>query len=246
MKSAYLLLGVPGNASKEDIEEAFNKAQNHYSKSRLAGDAQAVEKFLDVKNAYNVLRDDESRAAHDRKLSSAHTPAATAPVRITRTAGTAEPQTPWFLRPLPVLATVVVLVFAIGFYINQKHVAASKAQAEQELQTKKMAEEALKQEEARLAREEIEKSRMARQAEQQDRQFRQESDRAFANARSAEAQRGYQEMQRQQAERNDAQRKEYETRAREQNLAREAQQRLASDKARIRELCYINYRRYDC
>lgn len=248
MKSAYLVLGVPGNASKEDIEEAFNKARTYYSAAKLAADPQAVEKFLDVKNAYHVLRDDESRAAHDRKLSGMRSqPAVTTPsARSTARAVQAEPQAAWFTRPLPVLATVVVLVFAAGFYIHAKREAARKEQAAQELQLKQLAAEEAKKEEIRLAKEEADRVRAARQTEQQERQFRQESDRAFANARAAEAQRSYQETQRQYADQREAQRKEYEARAREQSIAREAQQRLAMDKARIRELCYQNYKRYDC
>lgn len=244
MKSAYLTLGVPGNASKDDIEAAFDKAKSHYSPARLAADPQALDKFLDVKTAYQVLRDEESRAAHDRKLSSART----SPTLAARSARAVqiEPQASGFTRALPILATVVVLVLATGFYISSKQEAARKEQAAKELQVKLRAAEEERKEEIRLAKEEADRLQAARRAEQQERQFRQESDRAIANVRAAEAQRNYQETQRQYADQRETQRKEYEAKAREQTIVREARQRLAMDKARIRELCYQNYRRTDC
>ncbi|WP_411886554.1 DnaJ domain-containing protein [Polaromonas sp. YR568] len=244
MKSAYLVLGVPGNATREDIEGAFEKARDFYSPARLAEDPKAVDKFLEVKTAHQVLRDEESRAAHDRKLSSAK--ANTAPAaRIDRSPGV-KPEASWPERILPILLAVVLVVFATGYYVSSKREAARKALAAQELELKAQAAEEEKKEALRLAAEEASRQQIARRAEQQERQFRQESDRAINNVRSLEAQRSYQEMQRDSIEQRDAQRKESEARSREQNLARAAEQRLARDKARIRELCYQNYRRYDC
>lgn len=244
MKSAYLILGVPGNASREDIEAAFEKAKDFYSPARLAEDPQAVDKFLDVKTAYKVLRDEESRAAHDRKLSSAQASAAPTaraprPVKVQQDAS-------WSARALPILLAVVIVVFATGFYISNKRETARKELAARELQLKAEAAEEAKKEELRLAAEEASRVQAARKAEQQERQFRHESDRAINNARSAEMQRGYQETQMANAEQRENQRREYEARSREQSAAREAEQRVARDRARIRELCYQNYRRADC
>jgi len=241
MKSAYLVLGLPGNASREDIDAAFEKAKSFYSPARLAEDPQAVDKFLEVKNAYKVLRDEESRAAHDRKLNSAQAPAPRAPRTVI-----VKEEASWARRALPILLALLVVVLGTTFYISSKREAARKAQAERELQLKAEAAEEEKKEQLRLAAEEANRLRLARQAEQQERQFRQESDRAINRANSAETQRSYQELQRENIERRDAQRKDYEARSREQTQAREAEQRLARDKARIRELCYQNYRRYDC
>lgn len=244
MKSAYLVLGVPGNATKEDVEAAFQKARDFYSPARLAADPQTLEKFLEVKTAYQVLRDEESRAAHDRKLSGAQ--AGMAPrARVTRPV-TVQEEASWPARAMPILLMAAALVFAAIFYVSAKRETARKELAAQELQLKaKVAEEA-KKEELRLAAEEANRLQLARQAEQQERQFRQESDRAINSARSAETQRNYQETQRASAEQRENQRKEYEEKSREQRLAREAQQRVSADKARIRELCYQNYRRPDC
>lgn len=245
MKSAYLVLGVPGNATREDIEAAFEKAKSFYSPARLAADPQAVDKFLEVKTAHQILRDDESRAAHDRKLSGAKANAAPTP-RMDRSLSLQPAEAPWPVRALPILLAVVLVIFATAFYVNHKRETARKAQEAQELQLKAQAEEEEKKEALRLATEEANRQQLAKRAEQQERQFRQESERAISNARYSEAQRSYQESQRQSNEQREAQRKDYEARTREQNEARAADQRLARDKARIRELCYQNYRRYDC
>lgn len=243
MKSAYLVLGVPGNASREDIEAAFEKAKSFYSPARLAEDPKALDKFLEVKTAHQILRDEESRAAHDRKLSSAQ--ASTPAARVDRSLSV-KPEASWPVRALPILLALVLLIFATTYYVSYKREAARKAQAALELQLKAQAEEEEKKEAARLAAEEASRQQLARRAEQQERQFRQESERAISNARYSEAQRSYQETQRASIEQRDAQRKDYEARTREQNEARAAEQRLARDKARIRELCYQNYRRPDC
>lgn len=247
MQSAYLILGIPGNASIEDIEVAFKNASIHYSSPKLASDILALEKFLEIKTAYKVLRDPESRAAHDRKLNSAgnHLNKANAVKRPVVTIY-AEPENPWYARPLPVLAVVVVLIFSFGFYVNQKRLNASQEILAKELKLKQLAAEEAAKEDALQLKEKAEKEQLARKNEQQERQFRSESDRAFANARAAETQRGYQDIQRESVARQAEQRREYEARAREQNLARESQQRVAKDQARIRELCYQNYRRADC
>ncbi|MES2509412.1 MAG: DnaJ domain-containing protein [Pseudomonadota bacterium] len=246
MKSAYAVLGIPGNASGDEIETAFKTAEAYYSPARLAADATAVDKFLEIKNAYKVLRDAESRAAHDRKLNSQASPAAQAIPRRNMQPVIVTTEPAWFMRPLPALAMVVLLVIGGGLYVNQKHIAATKAVAERELQEKKLAEAALKLEAERVAQEEATKAQLAQKAEQQDRQFRQDSNNAFAVARVIENQRSANDARQARSDQIDERQKEAERRNREQTAAREAQQRLASDKARIRELCMANYRRPDC
>ncbi|MCZ8255366.1 MAG: DnaJ domain-containing protein [Polaromonas sp.] len=244
MKSAYLVLGVPGNATKEDIEAAFQVAKDLYSPARLAAEPHTLEKFLEVKTAYQVLRDEDSRAAHDRKLSGAQ--AGMAPRARPARPVMVEQEASWASRAMPILLAVAVVVAGTIFYVSSKREAARKELAAQELQLKAQVAAEEKKEELRLAAEEANRVRLARQTEQQERQFRQESDRAINNVRSAETQRSYQETQRANAEQRESQRKESEARSQEQRMAREAQQRVSTDKARIRELCYQNYRRYDC
>lgn len=244
MKSAYLVLGIPGNASNEDIELAFSNATAYYTPSRLASESAEVDKFLDIKNAYQILKDPASRAAHDRKLNAA-IGASGARIRSSVTVY-AEAESSWFMRPFPLIVLAAFVVFSIGYFVNQKRENAAKELVTKELKIKQLATEEAEKEAAQRAKEESYKAQLARKNEQQERQFRQESDRAFANARSAELQRGYQDMQRDAAAQQAEQRKEREAVSREQSLVREAQQRVANDKARIRELCYQNYRRYDC
>ena len=61
----YEVLGVPRNASEEDIRKAFRRLalQYHPDRNREAG---ASDKFKEVNEAYEVLSDAEKRAQYDR------------------------------------------------------------------------------------------------------------------------------------------------------------------------------------
>jgi molecular chaperone DnaJ len=61
----YELLGLPRDASSEDIKKAFRKLAMQYHPDRNH-DAGASEKFKEINEAYEVLSDDEKRAAYDR------------------------------------------------------------------------------------------------------------------------------------------------------------------------------------
>lgn len=244
MKSAYLVLGIPGNSSKEDIELAFANATAYYTPSRLASESAEVDKFLDIKNAYLVLKDPDARAAHDRKLNASNSASGARAKPLVTVYS--ETESSWFTQPIPLVLLAAFLIFSIGYFVNQKRETAAKELIAKEQKVKQLEAEEVEKEAALRAKEASDKLQLARQNEQQERQFRQESERAFANARSAEIQRGYQDMQRDAAAQQAEQRKRHEAASKEQSLAREAQQRVASDKARIRELCYLNYRRPDC
>lgn len=59
----YELLGVPKNASQDDIKKAFRKAAFKYHPDKQGGDA---EKFKQINEAYQILSDPQKRAAYDR------------------------------------------------------------------------------------------------------------------------------------------------------------------------------------
>lgn len=61
----YEVLGVDKNASVEDIKKAFRKAARQYHPD-VNKAADAEEKFKEAKEAYDVLGDDQKRAAYDR------------------------------------------------------------------------------------------------------------------------------------------------------------------------------------
>lgn len=61
----YNILGVPENASKDDIKKAFRKLAKQHHPDRNQGDKKAEEKFKEVSEAYDVLGDDNKRQQYD-------------------------------------------------------------------------------------------------------------------------------------------------------------------------------------
>jgi len=64
----YEVLGVPKNASDEDIKKAYRKQAMKHHPDRNQGDAAKVaeEKFKECKEAYEMLADPQKRAAYDQ------------------------------------------------------------------------------------------------------------------------------------------------------------------------------------
>lgn len=65
-KDYYKLLGVERNAGKDEISKAFKKLARKHHPDLNAGDKAAEEKFKDINEAYEVLKDDEKRKLYDQ------------------------------------------------------------------------------------------------------------------------------------------------------------------------------------
>ncbi len=62
----YELLGVAKGCGSEDLKKAYRKLAMQWHPDRNPGDKAAEQKFKDLSEAYDVLKDDQKRAAYDR------------------------------------------------------------------------------------------------------------------------------------------------------------------------------------
>jgi molecular chaperone DnaJ len=66
MSDFYTVLGVQRAASDDEIKKAYRKLAMQYHPDRNNGSREAEEKFKEITEAYDVLRDPNKRAAYDR------------------------------------------------------------------------------------------------------------------------------------------------------------------------------------
>jgi len=66
MADFYAVLGVARNASDEEVKKAYRKLAMTYHPDRNGGSKEAEEKFKEITEAYDVLRDPQKRAMYDR------------------------------------------------------------------------------------------------------------------------------------------------------------------------------------
>lgn len=62
----YEVLGVARNASEADIKKAYRRAAQKYHPDRNPDDAEALTKFKEAKEAYEILSNAQKRAAYDQ------------------------------------------------------------------------------------------------------------------------------------------------------------------------------------
>lgn len=62
----YEMLGVARNCGAEDLKKAYRKLAMQWHPDKNPGDKAAENKFKEISEAYEVLRDDQRRAAYDR------------------------------------------------------------------------------------------------------------------------------------------------------------------------------------
>ncbi len=65
-KNPYEVLGVARDALDADIKKAYHKLVMQYHPDKNPGDKSAEEKFKEVNNAFDILKDPQKRAAYDR------------------------------------------------------------------------------------------------------------------------------------------------------------------------------------
>jgi molecular chaperone DnaJ len=66
MADYYSVLGVSSTASDDEIKKAYRKLAMRYHPDRNGGTKESEERFKEITEAYDVLRDPSKRAAYDR------------------------------------------------------------------------------------------------------------------------------------------------------------------------------------
>ncbi|EDJ88522.1 heat shock protein [Haemophilus influenzae 22.1-21] len=65
-KDYYEVLGLQKGASENDIKRAYKRLASKHHPDKNQGSKEAEEKFKEINEAYEVLGDDQKRAAYDQ------------------------------------------------------------------------------------------------------------------------------------------------------------------------------------
>lgn len=68
MKDYYKILGIASHASQDEIKRAYRKLAKKYHPDMHQGDDQLEQKFKDITEAYDQLKDEANRKKYDEKL----------------------------------------------------------------------------------------------------------------------------------------------------------------------------------
>ncbi|MEO6878710.1 MAG: DnaJ domain-containing protein, partial [Gemmatimonadaceae bacterium] len=66
MAEFYIVLGVERTCSDDELKKAYRKLAMENHPDRNGGSKEAEERFKEISEAYDVLRDPQKRAAYDR------------------------------------------------------------------------------------------------------------------------------------------------------------------------------------
>lgn len=221
----YDLLEVNQSASQDAIAAAYKRLHSKMAGEAGAGNEDATNQLIAIREAYNTLSDLERRRRYDERL------AARQAAPVVAETGT---------RPIFKLFLVAIVLAACGVVYAKYQSEQEKARLEREriVAEAKAAELAIQKErEAKQAADEAERQRLRNEAMER---YNRERDLAYANRVSSNLQ--YSEAQvRREQEREEQQRANTE---RQQRY--EAERQLAKDKAYLRQLEAENqrYRRY--
>ena len=61
----YDVLGVPKSSTEKEIKKAYKRLAMKYHPDKNQGDAQAADKFKEIKEAYEILTDADKRGQYD-------------------------------------------------------------------------------------------------------------------------------------------------------------------------------------
>jgi len=62
----YDVLGVSRNATADELKKAYRTLAKKYHPDQNQGDKEAEQRFKELNEAYDVLKDEQSRAAYDQ------------------------------------------------------------------------------------------------------------------------------------------------------------------------------------
>ncbi len=251
MKSAYVVLGLPGDADAQEIRDAYDALVQQLTHGALSNKPDREGRLLEAKRAYQILSNPQSRESHDRRLHGG-TAAAREMVVVER-----EATARWYLQPLPLIAMATAALFAIGGYMQHQRTARAAEQAALALKKQQLEEQEAARQAQAAAAEQAERAQRARLAEQNEQRLRNEAASAMRAQMVADANNQRVLSQQQRDERNeaarkereekyDAARKESERQSAQRQAQYDAQQRAAENQRRIRALCMQNYGKPDC